>query len=458
MAVTQISRIQHRRGLEQDLPQLSAAELGWSLDTRQLYIGNGTVEEGAPIIGVTRILTEHDINSITSNSSFINYTFKGTAAGYTAQTGASALSPVVRTLQDKLDDIVNVRDFGATGDGSTDDTNAINRAIQQIYKSTVSSTEPKARRTIKFPGGTYLISNSILIPPYAKLVGDGSESSIIKLSQGNRAVANVCDSLFQTGANIGTGSAILPTDIEVNGLQFLNSNSSPIIPVIIIDSASNVKIQTCKFSSNAIAGFYPNLVSISTTSTASSKISFDNCKFVKGGNGISIIGTGVTSLRITNSEYDNLSNVAVNLNDSKNFCSIGNYFGSVGSIYVSSGNNDNISIGDYYLNSHAPLSTGLNLGNLQLTTSQYYTITSTPIVLTPISNTASILSYEIKNGANIRLGKFSYTKTNSQILYDDSYVETATSANGNLTANSNSILVSVNSGTASLKFNYSTFI
>ena len=29
MAVTQISRIQHRRGLEQDLPQLSSAELGW---------------------------------------------------------------------------------------------------------------------------------------------------------------------------------------------------------------------------------------------------------------------------------------------------------------------------------------------------------------------------------------------------------------------------------------------
>ena len=45
MAITQISRIQHRRGLQQDLPQLAAAELGWSIDQRRLFIGNGTLEE-----------------------------------------------------------------------------------------------------------------------------------------------------------------------------------------------------------------------------------------------------------------------------------------------------------------------------------------------------------------------------------------------------------------------------
>ena len=34
MAVIQISRVQHRRGLVQDLPQLSAAEFGWAVDER----------------------------------------------------------------------------------------------------------------------------------------------------------------------------------------------------------------------------------------------------------------------------------------------------------------------------------------------------------------------------------------------------------------------------------------
>jgi hypothetical protein len=71
MAVIQISRIQHRRGLQSDLPNLASAELGWSVDTRKLYIGNGTTEEGAPSLGKTEILTQYSIldfeSSFTAN-------------------------------------------------------------------------------------------------------------------------------------------------------------------------------------------------------------------------------------------------------------------------------------------------------------------------------------------------------------------------------------------------------
>jgi hypothetical protein len=59
MAITQISQVQVRRGLEQDLPQLASAELAWSIDTRKLYIGNGTLAEGAPTLGHTEILTQY---------------------------------------------------------------------------------------------------------------------------------------------------------------------------------------------------------------------------------------------------------------------------------------------------------------------------------------------------------------------------------------------------------------
>lgn len=83
MAIVQISRIQIRRGLKQDLPQLASAEMGWSVDTQQLYIGNGTKEEGAPTTGVTEILTEYsaltftaditaNVNALFSNISSIN--------------------------------------------------------------------------------------------------------------------------------------------------------------------------------------------------------------------------------------------------------------------------------------------------------------------------------------------------------------------------------------------------
>lgn len=59
MAIVQVSRITHRKGELENLPQLAGAELGWAVDERKLYIGNGTLAEGAPVIGNTEILTEH---------------------------------------------------------------------------------------------------------------------------------------------------------------------------------------------------------------------------------------------------------------------------------------------------------------------------------------------------------------------------------------------------------------
>ncbi len=165
----------------------------------------------------------------------------------------------------------------------------------------------------------------------------------------------------------------------------------------------------------------------------------------------------MTSVRVLNSGFDDLANVAIDLNDSVNFNSIGNYFGSVGGFFYSTGNNYNVSLGDYYKNSNL-IRTGLNLGNLQISSSQQYTISSTPLVLMPVSNTAAAMRYEVRSGANARIGTFNYTKTGSAIVYDDSFNETNISVNANISANNDSILVSLTSGTATFKFNYQTFI
>ena len=67
MAVIQISKIQVRRGLQENLPQLASGELGWSIDERRLYIGNGTLVEGAPTVGITEILTEYSADNNVAN-------------------------------------------------------------------------------------------------------------------------------------------------------------------------------------------------------------------------------------------------------------------------------------------------------------------------------------------------------------------------------------------------------
>lgn len=66
------------------------------------------------------------------------------------------------------EDWVNVKDFGAKGDGITDDTQAIQNAI---------NTE--ATNTIYFPNGNYLILSQLIIQNNKILIGNGRKSTII---------------------------------------------------------------------------------------------------------------------------------------------------------------------------------------------------------------------------------------------------------------------------------------
>ena len=65
MAVIQVSQIQVRSGYQEDLPALATGEFGWCVDTQRLFIGKGTLAEGAPETGVTEILTEYSVGLIT---------------------------------------------------------------------------------------------------------------------------------------------------------------------------------------------------------------------------------------------------------------------------------------------------------------------------------------------------------------------------------------------------------
>jgi len=174
MAIVQVSRITNRKGLAENLPQLAGAELGWAIDERRLYIGNGTLQDGAPVIGNTEILTEFSDILLVGGA----YTYKGTAAGYTVQTGSSSGSPISIPLQSWLDQFASVLSFGAVGDGVTDDTAAINRALYQLY---CRESNPQIRRSLFFPAGRYLITGPLEIPPYALLCGEGINSSVIVL-------------------------------------------------------------------------------------------------------------------------------------------------------------------------------------------------------------------------------------------------------------------------------------
>lgn len=184
MAVVQISRIQVRRGRkgDADVPTLASGEIGWAIDKQELYIGNGAVSEGAPATGNTRILTEHD-NLFDLIGS---YSYSKIADGlYEVATGPSDSQPIERTIQQKLDDIVSVRDFGALGDGQ-DQTENIQRAIDELFLP-INNGGLNKNVTLRVPAGTYLISKPLNIPPHANIIGDGPGKTFFQTVSPNNA-------------------------------------------------------------------------------------------------------------------------------------------------------------------------------------------------------------------------------------------------------------------------------
>lgn len=334
MAIVQVSRITQRKGLEVDLPQpLAGAEFGWATDQRRLFIGNGSLADGAPVVGNTEVLTEFsDILAYTTS-----YTYEGQAAGYIVQTGPTAGDNVSQSLQSRLDSYAIVTDFGAVGDGNTDDTDAINRALNQLY---CVQNNVAVRRSLFFPAGTYVISDTILIPAYAKLYGEGADHTIISFQVQQwaaftafaegvlvkyedpataivtyyRAIAPVpatgialtntaywdsttlpnyavvtADSQQQTGANIGVNGATAPRNIEISSMTFqtleFGNDSSVGHNIMLVEKA-----QQCYFDSVNFAGPLPtseldtaveNLSAIlfsSVPATVCTNITFDKCK------------------------------------------------------------------------------------------------------------------------------------------------------------------------------------
>tara|TARA_B100001057_G_scaffold159366_1_gene159965 strand:- start:2742 stop:4325 length:1584 start_codon:yes stop_codon:yes gene_type:complete len=306
MAIRQISKIQHRQGLYESLPQLSGGELGWAVDSRRLFIGNGSLTDGAPVIGNTEILTQFsDLLDISSG-----YTYKGEQGGYTVKTGELTSTPISRTLQKKMDERASVLDFGAVGDGTTDDTEAINRAFKELFCREASV---ETRRALFFPAGTYKISAPLKIPAFAKMLGDGMDSSIIKLDNDVTStvadyVARTADSKQQTGANIGSNNATVPSNIEIEGLTFKTEESND--AVFLADRVQGltcrnvgfVGVQTTTDVQNATNGTC-GVRFAGTASQVPTNMVFDACKFT---NHTYAIETGILirNLVVANSRFN----------------------------------------------------------------------------------------------------------------------------------------------------------
>lgn len=251
MAIVSISRIQIRRGRKNTgtgFPQLASGEFGWAVDTQELYIGNGSVSEGAPYVGNTKLLSEHDDLFALAD----DYTYR---QGSNIQTGPSVNLPIRRTLQDRLDDIVSIRSFGATGDGSNQ-TVALQRAIDQIFLNT-DKNNPRSRKVLYLEAGNYTIDDTIYLPPFTILKGAGKQKTIItKTTVG--PIFKTINSLSTPGnyANDTTVDNATTTlnqarNLEIEGLSLILNQSTG--PGILLQNCAN-----SIFSNILIQGSFSN--------------------------------------------------------------------------------------------------------------------------------------------------------------------------------------------------------
>jgi len=273
LAIIQISQIKHRRGLEENLPPaLGSGELGWAQDSQRLFIGNGFIEEGAPQLGNTEILTEHS-NVLELSGS---YTFKGARATYNVATKHLStltedfLAPTPRSVGDKLDDNANIRDFGGLGDAGTSaltkgDLIAINYAIEQLYNSTLLSSEARVRRSLHFPSGIYVLAGTVQqdyihLLPHVKLEGAGKNSTFI--IQINPAA----ECIIKAEPN-GTMGA---TGLDISGITFI---TVPNIDILIADKVTDCRFDNVRFQKTSWSLATKPIPSISLSDTPFTAIS-----------------------------------------------------------------------------------------------------------------------------------------------------------------------------------------
>ena len=230
MAVVQISRIQIRRGQANQgsgLPQLASGEMAWAIDTQELYIGNGAVSEGAPAVGNTKLLTENDLSAKGNLLALLQYVYKVNDPSII--TGNDVNNPISRSIQDRMDDRVSTVEFGAAGNGTTDDTTALQRAINELFlnpngkASAQTNAGTSTRIPLEIPAGVFLTKKPLYVPSYATLLGAGNDKTVIYYnpvstiigSTNNTEIITTTSTLdesmvgaFITGTNIPEGATI----------------------------------------------------------------------------------------------------------------------------------------------------------------------------------------------------------------------------------------------------------
>ena len=132
-------------------------------DTFSISGSTLTFSEAPPLNSAIEFIVGNAVTSLTTDPDVVTYN--------QGSTGAQD-----RTLTNKLQETVSVKDFGAVGDGVADDTAAIQAAIDALAGTGADGDGG----VVYLPTGEYKITSSVLLKDRVSLRGDGDRATYIR--------------------------------------------------------------------------------------------------------------------------------------------------------------------------------------------------------------------------------------------------------------------------------------
>ena len=194
--------------------------------------------------------------------------------------GTTPAGAINRPTTSKLQDIISVKDFGAVGDGTTDDTAAFNAAIL--------ATALAGGGIVIAPTGNYKIAGTILLPALVRLdlcnstltgSGFGSTTDLLQTAYVNAGalVSNIgttIDTKLAFNCSISNG-IIQNTGIALHLQDFINCSE-----------VSNIRFVECQYAIFGTALYYSSFTNLNCYGTSTAYTTATNAAYYFGdGNG-----------------------------------------------------------------------------------------------------------------------------------------------------------------------------
>ncbi|KAI1325739.1 glycoside hydrolase family 55 protein [Xylariaceae sp. FL0255] len=196
----------------------------------------------------------------------------------------------------------NVKDYGAKGDGSTDDTAAITAALNaggnRCLQGCDSTTKTPA--VVYFPAGTYVISSSLIPPYFTQLIGDPTSPPTLKATANFQGFGLVDGNHYYTAdldwvstnvfyrqmRNFVIDTTAIAPATAATGIHWPTSQATSLINIVFnMPTASNV-VHVGLFIESGSGGFMSDLTfnggatgaSMGNQQYTSRNLVFNNCQ------------------------------------------------------------------------------------------------------------------------------------------------------------------------------------